>query len=245
MDTKGRVALVTGAAKRVGREIALALAGKGMHVAVHYRSSAGEALDTVERIRKLGVEAESIQADLDELRQVEQLIESVRERWGRLDVLVNSAAIFPRTPWDEIDETVWEQTFRTNLKAPFFTAWHAASLMRENGGGKIVFIADWAGFRPYRNYLPYVVSKGGVITMTKAMAKELAPDIAVNAIAPGPVMLPPDFSDEDANKIVDDTLLKRLGSPQDIAQSVVYLVAMTDFVTGHVMVVDGGRLIGK
>jgi len=245
MDTTGKVALVTGAAKRVGREIALALAGKGMHVAVHYRSSAGEALDTVERIRKLGVEAESIQADLDELRQVEQLIKSVRERWGRLDVLVNSAAIFPRTPWDEIDETVWEQTLRTNLKAPFFTAWHAASLMRENGGGKIVFIADWAGFRPYRNYLPYVISKGGVITMTKAMAKELAPDIAVNAIAPGPVMLPPDFSDEDANKIVDETLLKRLGSPQDIAQSVVYLVAMTDFVTGHVMVVDGGRLIGK
>lgn len=245
MDTTGKVALVTGAAMRVGREIAVALAGQEMNVAVHYRSSAGPALETVERIRKLGVEAESIQADLDELRQVEQLIESVRERWGRLDVLVNSAAIFPRTPWDEIDETVWEQTLRTNLKAPFFTAWHAASLMRENGGGKIVFIADWAGFRPYRNYLPYVISKGGVITMTKAMAKELAPDIAVNAIAPGPVMLPPDFSDEDANKIVDDTLLKRLGSPQDIAQSVVYLVAMTDFVTGHVMVVDGGRLIGK
>lgn len=245
MDTTGKVALVTGAAMRVGREIAVALAERGMNIAVHYRSSAGPAHDTVDRVRKLGVEAESIQADLDELRQVEQLIESVRERWGRLDVLVNSAAIFPRTPWDEIDETVWEQTLRTNLKAPFFTAWHAASLMRENGGGKIIFIADWAGFRPYRNYLPYVVSKGGVITMTKAMAKELAPDIAVNAIAPGPVMLPPDFSDEDANKIVDETLLKRLGSPQDIAQSVVYLVAMTDFVTGHVMVVDGGRLIGK
>ncbi len=245
MDTTGKVALVTGAALRVGREIAVALAECGMHIAVHYRSSAGPALDTVDRIRKLGVEAESIQADLDELRHVEQLIESVRERWGRLDVLVNSAAIFPRTPWDEIDETVWEQTLRTNLKAPFFTAWHGASLMRENGGGKIIFIADWAGFRPYKNYLPYVISKGGVITMTKAMAKELAPDIAVNAIAPGPVMLPSDFSDEDANKIVDETLLKRLGSPQDIAQSVVYLVAMTDFVTGHVMVVDGGRLIGK
>lgn len=245
MDTTGKVALVTGAAMRVGREIALALAKTGMHIAVHYRSSAGPALETVDRVKALGVEAELMQADLDELRQVKQLIDSVRERWGRLDVLVNSAAIFPRTPWDEIDETVWEQTIRTNLKAPFFTAWNAAGLMRENEGGKIVFIADWAGFRPYRNYLPYVISKGGVITMTKAMAKELAPDIAVNAIAPGPVMLPPDFSDEDANKIVDDTLLKRLGSPQDIAQSVVYLVAMTDFVTGHVMVVDGGRLIGK
>lgn len=245
METTGKVALVTGAALRVGREIALALAEQGMNIAVHYRSSASEALETVERIRKLGVEAESMQADLDELRQVKQLIDEVRARWGQLDVLVNSAAIFPRTPWDEIDETAWDQTLRTNLKAPFFTAWHAASLMRENGDGKIIFIADWAGFRPYRNYLPYVVSKGGVITMTKAMAKELAPDITVNAIAPGPVMLPADFSEEEANKIVDETLVERMGSPQDIAQSVVYLVAMTDFVTGHVMVVDGGRLIGK
>ncbi len=245
MDTKGKVALVTGSAVRVGREIALALAERGMNIAVHYRSSGGPALDTVKRIKALNVDAESFQADLDEVRQIKQLIDSIRERWGRLDVLVNSAAIFPRTPWDEIDEEVWDQTLRTNLKAPFFTTWNAAPLMRKNGGGKVIFIADWAGFRPYRNYLPYVTSKGGVITMTKAMAKELAPDIAVNAIAPGPVMLPSDFSEEDANEIADETLLERLGSPQDIAQSVVYLAAMTDFVTGHVMVVDGGRLIGK
>lgn len=245
MDTKGKVALVTGSAVRVGREIAVALAARGMNIAVHYRSSGGPALETVKRIKALNVEAESFQADLDELRQIRQLIASIRERWGRLDVLVNSAAIFPRTPWDEIDEEVWDQTLRTNLKAPFFTTWNAVPLMRENGGGKVIFIADWAGFRPYRNYLPYVTSKGGVITMTKAMAKELAPDIAVNAIAPGPVMLPADFSEEEANKIVDETLVERMGSPQDIAQSVVYLVAMTDFVTGHVMVVDGGRLIGK
>ncbi|MGH7565075.1 MAG: SDR family oxidoreductase, partial [Gemmatimonadota bacterium] len=126
---------------------------------------------------------------------------------------------------------------------PFFVAWHAAPLLKRDGGGKIVNIADWAGFRPYRHYLPYVVSKGGIITMTKALAKELAPEITVNAIAPGPVMLPEDFDQAAAQRIADATLVDHLGSPDDVANSVIYLVEMTDFVTGHVLVVDGGRLI--
>ena len=224
MNSTGKVALVTGGAIRVGREIALALADHGFDIGVHYRSSEGPAKATASEI-------ESLVADLEAWR-------------GRLDVLVNSAAVFPRTPWEEIDEATWDTTITTNLKAPFFTCWHASRLMHANGGGKIVNIADWAGLRPYRHYAPYVVSKGGVVTMTKALAKELAPDIAVNAIAPGPVMLPEDFSQDDAASIIDQTLLKRLGTPHDIAQSVVYLTTMTDFVTGHVLVVDGGRLIG-
>ena len=243
METTGKVALVTGAGVRVGKRIALALAGTGMHVAVHYHSSAGPAGETVAEIRALGVEAEAFQGDLSRTESIRALIEAIDARWGRLDVLVNSAAIFPRTPWDEIDEAVWDRTLDVNLKAPFFTAWHAVPLMRRGGGGKIINIADWAGLRPYRNYLPYVISKGGIITMTKAMAKELAPEIAVNAIAPGPVMLPEDFDPAAAERIRKGTLLQRLGSPDDIAQSAVYLVAMTDFVTGHVLVVDGGRLI--
>jgi pteridine reductase len=244
METTGKVALVTGSGVRVGKRIALALAGTGMHVAVHYHSSAGPADETVTEIRALGVEAESFQGDLSQTASVRSLIGAIDERWGRLDVLVNSAAIFPRTPWEEIDEATWDRTLDVNLKAPFFTAWHAVPLMRRNGGGKIVNIADWAGLRPYKNYLPYVISKGGIITMTKAMAKELAPEIAVNAIAPGPVMLPEDFDAAAAERIRKGTLLQRLGSPDDIAQSAVYLVAMTDFVTGHILVVDGGRLIG-
>jgi NAD(P)-dependent dehydrogenase (short-subunit alcohol dehydrogenase family) len=214
-----------------------------MHVAVHYHASAGPAEETVAEIRALGVEAEPFQADLSRLAEVHGLFEAIDARWGRLDVLVNSAAIFPRTPWEEIDEATWDHTLDVNLKAPFFTAWHAVPLMRRSGGGKIVNIADWAGLRPYKNYLPYVISKGGIITMTKALALELAPSIAVNAIAPGPVMLPEDFSDAAAERIRKATLLGRLGSPEDVAQSVVYLVAMTDFITGHVLVVDGGRLI--
>lgn len=243
METKGKVALVTGSGVRVGKRIALALAERGMHVAVHYHSSAGPAEETVAEIRALGVEAEAFQGDLARTASIRELIDGVDDRWDRLDVLVNSAAIFPRTPWEEIDEETWDRTLAINLKSPFFTAWHAAPLMRRNGGGKIVNIADWAGLRPYKHYLPYVVSKGGIITMTKAMARELAPEIAVNAIAPGPVMLPEDFNAAAAERIRKSTLLERLGSPDDIAQSVVYLVTMTDFVTGHVLVVDGGRLI--
>lgn len=243
MDVQGKVALVTGAGVRVGRAIALALAGRGMDVAVHYNSSAGPAEETAAAARAAGVRAELIQANLGELGQVRGMVEAIDAAWGRLDVLVNSAAVFPRTPWAEIDETVWDSTLAVNLKAPFFVAWHAAPLLKRDGGGKIVNIADWAGLRPYRHYLPYVVSKGGVITMTRALAKELAPEVTVNAIAPGPVMLPEEFDDEAARRIADATLVKRLGSPDDIAQSVVYLVEMTDFVTGHVLVVDGGRLI--
>ena len=243
METTGKVALVTGSGVRVGKRIALALAGTGMHVAVHYHSSAGPADETVAEIRALGVEAEAFQGDLSQTASIRSLMGAIDERWGRLDVLINSAAIFPRTPWEEISEATWDRTLEVNLKAPFFTAWHAVPLMRRSGGGKIVNIADWAGLRPYKNYLPYVISKGGIVTMTKAMAKELAPEIAVNAIAPGPVMLPEDFDAAAAERIRKGTLLQRLGSPDDIAQSAVYLVAMTDFVTGHVLVVDGGRLI--
>jgi pteridine reductase len=243
MEVQGKVALVTGAGVRVGRRIALALAGRGMDVAVHYNSSRGPAEATAAAARETGVRAELFQANLGELGQIEGLVREIDDAWGRLDVLVNSAAVFPRTPWPQIDEATWDATLDVNLKAPLFVSLHASSLLRRDGGGKIVNIADWAGLRPYRHYLPYVVSKGGIITMTKALAKELAPEITVNAIAPGPVMLPEEFDEETARRIAEATLVKRLGSPDDIAQSVIYLVEMTDFVTGHVLVVDGGRLI--
>jgi pteridine reductase len=243
MEVQGKIALVTGAGVRVGRTIALALAGRGMDLAVHYNSSQGPAEETAAAAREKGVRAELFQANLGEVGQIRGLVEAIDHAWGRLDVLVNSAAVFPRTPWPEIDEATWDSTLDVNLKAPFFVALHAAPLLKRDGGGKIVNIADWAGLRPYRHYLPYVVSKGGIITMTKALAKELAPEITVNAIAPGPVMLPEEFDEAEARKIADATLVKRLGSPDDIAQSVIYLVEMTDFVTGHILVVDGGRLI--
>ena len=244
VDVQGKVALVTGAGVRVGREIALELARVGMHVAVHYHASASEAEETASLAREHGVEAETFVADLGAgAAEAGRLVGEVGERWGRLDVLVNSAAIFPRTPWDAIDEATWDRTLAVNLKGPFFTAWHAAALIRLSGGGSIVNIADWAGLRPYSNYMPYVISKGGLVTMTKAMARELAPEIRVNAVAPGPVLLPEDMGPAAAQNVVAGTLLQRLGDPMDVASSVVYLVSMTDFVTGHILVVDGGRLI--
>lgn len=243
MEVQGKVALVTGSGVRVGRAIALALAERGMNLAVHYNESGGPAEETVGLARAIGVEAEPFRCDLSRTDTIPEMIGGIDRRWGRLDVVVNSAAVFPRTPWGEIEEAVWDRVMAINVKAPFFTAWHAVGLMRRGGGGKIVNIADWAGLRPYLHYLPYLVSKGGVITMTKAMAKELAPEITVNAVAPGPVLLPEDFDEEESESIRKSTLLDRLGSPEDIAASVVFLVEMTDFVTGHVLVVDGGRLI--
>jgi len=244
MEAQGKVALVTGAGIRLGRAIALGLARAGMHVAVHYHASAEEAEETAAQVRAEGVEAETFVADLgasaDEARR---LVAEVDRRWGRLDVLVNSAAIFPRTPFETVDEATWDRTLDVNLKGPFFTAWHAAGLIRRSGGGSIVNMADWAGLRPYKNYLPYVISKGGIITMTKALAKELAPDIRVNAVAPGPVLMPEDMPEETIGRVIEGTLLERLGSPADVVEAVVFLVARTDFVTGHVLVVDGGRLI--
>lgn len=243
MELQGKVALVTGSGIRVGRRIALALAERGANLAVHYNTSLDPANETAAHARDLGVEAEPFRCDLAETGNIAGLIDSIDDRWGRLDVLVNSAAIFPRTPWGSIDEATWDRTMDVNLKAPFFTAWHAARLMKRGGGGKIVNIADWAGLRPYVNYAPYVIAKGGVITMTKALAKELAPEIAVNAVAPGPVLLPEDFDEDAAERIRKATLLERLGSPDDIAAAVLFLVEGSDFVTGHVLVVDGGRLI--
>jgi pteridine reductase len=244
MEAQGKVALVTGAGIRVGREIALSLARIGMHVAVHYHASPEDAEVTAAEARALGVEAETFMADLGAgSDEAGRLVAEIDRRWGRLDVLVNSAAIFPRTPLESIDEAVWERTMAINLKGPFFTAWHAASLIRRSGGGSIVSIADWAGLRPYKHYLPYVISKGAIITMTKALAKELAPEIRVNAVAPGPVLMPEDMSEETIERVIEGTLVKRLGSPSDVAEAVVFLVARTDFVTGHVLVVDGGRLI--
>lgn len=242
MELHGKVALVTGAGVRVGRAIALALAARGATLAVHYHASADDAEGTAAEARALGVVAQTFPADLGEVGAIQDLVTAVDAAFGRLDVLVNSAAIFPRTPWAEIDEAIWDQTQTLNLKAPFFTAWHAVPLMRQDGGGTIINIADWAGLRPYKNYLPYVISKGGIVTLTKALAKELAPDITVNAVAPGPVLLPEDFDLEAGERVARGTLLKRLGTPEDVASAVVYL-AESNYVTGHVLVVDGGRLI--
>ena len=238
MELKNKTALVTGAAKRVGRQIALALARRGANIIVHYHRSAPEAQDLVREIKTLGVDAIAVRADQTNARQVRAAVQKA----GKIDILIASAAVFQRTPFHKLTEADWDCHIDANLKGPFLFAREASRRMK---AGKMIFFADWAAIRPYRNYLPYLVSKAGIICLTKALAKELAPKIQVNAIAPGPVMLPADFTAKETRQVIESTLVKRLGSPQDIVNSVLFLIEGSDFITGHVIVVDGGRLLGS
>ena len=241
MDLHGRVVLVTGGARRVGRTIAEALAKRHAHIVISYRSSAREAQDTAKALQRYGTEALAMRADLAKSADVQRLMSRIRRRFGRLDVLVNSAANFDRTPFTTLTERDWDHALDTNLKGPFLCALYGSRLMRR--GGKIINIADWSGVRPYRDYLPYCVSKSGVIGLTKALAKELAPKIQVNAIAPGPILPPPDMTAAARRRVIRRVPLQRWGSPQDIANTVLFLIEGTDFMTGSVVFVDGGQVI--
>ena len=243
MILSGRVALVTGGAKRIGRAVALALARRGAHVAFSYRTSSRDARETAGAIARLGVEPLPLQADLARAADVKRMVDRIGRRFGRLDVLVNSAANFDRAPFERLTERDWDHALDANLKGPFLCALYASRLMRRRGGGKIINFADWAGIRPYRDYLPYCVSKAGVIGLTKALAKELAPTIQVTAIAPGPILPPPGMSRAARARVVSRVPLKRWGSPQDIVNTVLFLIEGTDFMTGSTIFVDGGQLI--
>ena len=244
MELRGRWALVTGAAKRVGRVIALELARHGANVVVHYHSSAPDAASTVGEITALGVQSFAIAADLGKPAAVAALAREADTRSGGVSVLVNSASNYLRVPFDDLTEAVWDASLDVNLKAPFLLAWHLGRAMRARGEGRIVNIADWAGERPYNDYLPYCVSKAGVICLTKALAKALAPTIQVNAVSPGPVLLPEDMSEAERAAVTRATPLKRVGRPEDVAACVRFLVTEANFSTGAIFHVDGGRAIG-
>lgn len=241
MTLQGRVVLVTGGAKRIGRAIAEAVARRGAHVVITYRTSAREAREAVAALERSGGRAVAVRADLSKRADVQRLMETVRRRYGRLDVLVNSASNFERRAFARLTERDWDAALDTNLKGPFLCALYASRLMHR--GGKIINLADWAGVRPYRDYLPYCVSKSGVLGLTKALAKELAPTIQVNAIAPGPILPPREMSAAQRDRIAKRVPLKRWGSPEDIANTVLFLIEGTDFMTGSTVFVDGGQLI--
>ena len=243
MELEGRVALVTGGAKRIGRSIALALAARGAHVAITYHSSRREAQDTVLELRRHSVQALALKADMQDSRHIRRLVEATYRQFGRLDILVNSASIFERTPYAHLTQAEWDYHLATNLTAPFLCALHASRLMQRHGGGKIINITDWAGERPYRDYVPYCVSKAGLTALTKALARELGPAIQVMAIAPGPVLPPPDMTAAERRRAVTRLPLGRWGSPQDVASAVVFAIEGNDFMTGTTIYVDGGRSI--
>lgn len=242
MEISKKYALVTGGAKRVGREIALKLAEKGSNILLHFNTSKAEAEKTAEEIRALHVKCLLFQADLSDGKSISKMVKEIYGQTASVDMLINSASLFYKTPFKDVKESDWDALVNANLKGPFLLSKEIGNKMFAGNGGKIVNIADWSGFRPYRDYSPYCVSKGGLITLTKTLARDLAPKVWSNAIAPGPVLLPPDFSEEEKQKVIEKTLLRRIGSPQDIANAVLFLLD-NDFINGTVLVVDGGRSI--
>lgn len=234
-----RVALVTGAGRRVGRAIAVALGTRGMRVAVHYHASATGATETAALVRAAGGEAETFGADLRDPRAVAGLAADVHERWRALHVLVNSAAVMLRTPFGETTPEQWDDMMALNLRAPFLLAQAAAPALTQ-GRGCIVNIADLAAFESWPDYVPHGISKAGVVQLTRALARVLAPDVRVNAVAPGAVLLPDAWDEHAARRLAETTPLRRLGSAADVAQAVLYLIG-AEYVTGETIVVDGGR----
>ncbi|HEV2103392.1 MAG TPA: SDR family oxidoreductase [Candidatus Acidoferrum sp.] len=237
----GRVALVTGAGKRLGHAVALRLASEGADVAVHYGKSEAEAREVVAEIESLGRRAAAFSAELTDVAAIQKLVQNVASRFARLDILVNCAANFLETKFGETNEATWDATLDTNLKGSFFCAQAAAPHLAKSGRGVIINFADIGGILGWTEYLPHSISKAGVIMLTRILAKELGPAVRVNAIAPGTVTMPGD-PPEWQTDYIRRAPMKRTGRPEEIADAVMYLIT-AEFVTGQVLVVDGGRTL--
>lgn len=240
MELDGRVAVVTGGAVRLGKALALALAEQGVRLVVHYNSSSGLAQETVAQIKALGSDAVAIQADLSQLEQVPTVIEQAVAHFGQLDILVNSAAIFEPADLVGTTPTGWDRHFAINLKAPFFLSQAFAVHVGKERPGHIVNIADWRGFRPDTAYLAYSLTKSAVLAMTEGLAIALAPNIQVNAIAPGAILPPPGKGQDYLSPLAKRIPLQRAGSPAEIARALLFLLR-SDFVTGETVFVTGGE----
>jgi pteridine reductase len=240
MELDGRVAIVTGGAVRLGRALALALAEQGVRVGIHYGSSAGPATAVVGEIRAMGSDATAIQADLSQPGEARSIVERATAHFGQVDILVNSAAIFERGNWDDTTEANWDRHFAINLKSPFFLSQAFAAQVGRERAGHIVNIADWRGVRPGPDHVAYTLTKAAVIAMTKSLALALAPNIQVNAIAPGLILPPPDQDQAYLERKAGQIPVQRVGSPQEIANTLVFLLR-SDFITGELIFVTGGE----
>lgn len=240
MRTERKAALVTGGAKRLGRAIARKLAEAGLNIALHYHTSASEAAETAHLLRELGAEVTLHQADLSLVAEAERLVDEAAAAWGRLDVLVNNASVFIRTPLGSVTEAQWDVVLNTNLKGPFFCAQRAGTLMQAAGSGVIVNLIDTGIYIAWAGYVPYLISKAGLEQLTYGLAKALAPQVRVNGVAPGPVLPQAEDGPPEQAQAARRTLLGRLGGPEAVAEAVLYLV-QAEFVTGVVLPVDGGQ----
>jgi len=243
MDLKGKVVIVTGG-KRIGRIVALEVAARGADLVLSYRGSRQEAEDTVRDVQARGRRAIAVVADVSKAADCAALVNAGREALGRIDVLVNMASVYGSTPFDELTEAGWDRDLAINLKSAFLCAKAAVPPMRAAGGGRIVNFADWlarSGRPAYKGFVSYYVAKAGIIALTESLALELAADqILVNAIAPGPILAPPDMDPEEVAAVAKATPVGRWGGEIEIAKAVLALIE-TDFITGETIRVDGGR----
>lgn len=238
---ENQVVLVTGGAKRIGRSIALALAGAGARVVVNYNTSEADARETVRAIERLGSQAAAVQADVSRPAEVKKLVTAAEQQFGAVDILVNNAGIFAQFDWDKITEADWDRFMNANLKSQFFCAQAVAPGMKRRGKGTIVNLASLGGLEVWPSFIPYGVSKAGVIHLTRLLARALAPEIRVNAVAPGTIQ----FSGEEPDQnYIRRAPLKKTGTGDDIARTVLFLCTQAEFITGQVFVVDGGYSVG-
>ena len=242
MELRGRVALVTGAGRRLGRAMAGALAGRGATVAIHHHASSEGAETLRQDIVRAGGRAACFEADLTDAAAARALPGRVVQEFGQLDILVNSAAVMHRLGFEETTPEAWDAIVNLNLRAVFFCTQGAAPALKA-AGGKVINLADLAGLEPWPGFAAHSVSKAGVVMLTKVLARSLAPEVTVNAIAPGAVLVPEEYDAEERERLARATPLRRLGSPSDVIAALLYLLEGGDFVTGEVLVVDGGRHI--
>ncbi|MFQ5461107.1 MAG: SDR family oxidoreductase [Phycisphaerae bacterium] len=244
MHLNDTVALVTGGARRVGRAIALELARAGCNVAVHCRNSRDHAEALAADVARLGRRAVIIEGDLSDAQTWHAIVQAAVKPWGRLDILVNNAALFLHGKSDNLtgfDPASWERMLRINLLAPMGLAHHAAPHLRASGSGRIINLLDIAVDRPWTDHLSYVASKAGLAAMTQSLARLLAPDVCVNGVAPGVAVFPESYGESLKQRILDKIPLDRPGSPDEVARVVRFLVQSADYITGEIIRVDGGR----
>jgi len=243
MEHSGRWAIVTGAGRRIGRTIAVALAERGSDLVIHCHRSRDEAETTASHVRALGRAAIVLAADQSDWSAVERMCNETWELTGGVDVLINNAAIYRRTPLASVSERDWDELLDTDLKGPFAFARFLGPRMKRRGRGKIISIADVGAERVWPGYIPYCIAKAGIVAMTRGLAKALAPEVQVNAIAAGTILWPEDFEDARKEQLLERVPMRRAGSPADVARAVCFLVESGDYITGAVLPVDGGRLI--
>jgi NAD(P)-dependent dehydrogenase (short-subunit alcohol dehydrogenase family) len=243
MELQSKVVLITGGAIRIGRAISIELANAGCLVCCHYLRSRESAESLQREIEKQTGTIHLFETDLTKNNAPQNLIQKVIDKFNKIDVLINNAAIFLKTPFGKITFQDWDKLHNLNLRAAFFLAQEAGMQMKKQGSGKIINIGDAGAETPFPAYLPYSITKAGIVTMTKGLAKALAPKVQVNCINPGPVLFPDHYTQEEKNFALEHTLLKREGSAEDIARAVRFLLQDSDFITGAIIPVDGGRQI--